>query len=220
MIRDKSHKDFIERWVVFMRENKDWKKYQNAFIDAQFAKAYEVIGKVLQEKDGKEKVAGMYNIKNLNAYPKLFGKKERIKKCVGAVIYDNSGNIFLMTSPKWKKWVVPGGRIEEGESEEDALHREIQEELGIKITDLVRVGEKIKKPGKDFIDPELTFYFIDYFARALQIGIDPNNEITTWGWFTIEEALQLPLADTLVRDFILQFQDFYKKQSAHIPKSL
>lgn len=73
MVRDKSHNDFIERWAGYMREHPDsWKKYHTAFIDAQFEKAYDVIAKILQEKDGEEKLARMYKIKNLKGHPKLF----------------------------------------------------------------------------------------------------------------------------------------------------
>lgn len=57
-----------------------------------------------------------------------------------------------MSSPKWNGYVVPGGKIEDGEAEEDALRREIREELGIEITDLHRVGEYKKPPGPDFAD--------------------------------------------------------------------
>ena len=58
----------------------------------------------------------------------------KIRKCVGAVIYNNENKIFLMTSPKWKGYIIPGGGIEGNESEEEALHREIKEELGIEIS--------------------------------------------------------------------------------------
>ena len=44
-----------------------------------------------------------------------------------------------MTSPKWKGYIIPGGEVQEGESEDQAFHREIMEESGIKISDLVRV---------------------------------------------------------------------------------
>lgn len=120
----------------------------------------------------------------------------RIKKCVGAVLYDDSNRIFLMTSPKWKKWIVPGGKIEDGESEEDALRREIREELGIEIYDLVRVGEKKKEASGDFHDNELEFYFIDYFARVKNTNITPNEEISNYNWFTLDEALKLDLLDS------------------------
>ena len=57
-------------------------------------------------------------------------------------------------------------------------------------------GEKIKDPGKDFIDQEVTFHFIEYFARALETKIHLNEEIAKWRWFSVEEALQLLLANT------------------------
>jgi len=134
---------------------------------------------------------------------------EKIKKCVGAIIYNDRGEIFLMSSPKWNSWVVPGGKILENETEEEALKREIEEELDIEIENIVKVGEKIKPKSKDFYDEEVRFHFIDFFAKAKQNEIAPNKEISECGWFTIEEALELNLLDT-TRKFVEQFRDFNK----------
>ena len=117
------------------------------------------------------------------------------RKCVGVVLYNNGGKIFFMSSPKWKAWIVPGGGIEGGETAEQTLRREVKEELGIEITDIVYIGEKIKPPSKDFKDPTMTFHFFDYIAKASQTQIVPNHEISEYGWFTIEEAFRLPLMD-------------------------
>ena len=92
----------------------------------------------------------------------------KVKKCVGAVLYDSQNRIFLMQSPKWKGYIVPGGEIKEDEGEEAALKREIKEELGIEISDIVRIGEKNKKASFDFKDHTINFHFIDFYAKALQ----------------------------------------------------
>lgn len=129
----------------------------------------------------------------------------KVKKCVGAIIYNDEGKIFLMASPKWKGWLIPGGRIEEGETEEEALVREIKEEMDIELDEIFRFGEMIKPPSDDFKDPELTFHFIDFFAKAKSTEIKPNEEISEHGWFTIEEALELDLLDTakkLIEKFV------------------
>ncbi len=131
-----------------------------------------------------------------------------IKTCVGAVLYDDLERIFLMTSPKWKGYLVPGGRIEEGESEEQALRRELREELGMEITDLYRVGESVKLPSTDFIDPTMEFHFRSYFARALSTAVQPNSEIKEYGWYSLEQALQLPLLDS-TRDLVEQFKEYW-----------
>lgn len=138
----------------------------------------------------------------------------KIKRSVGGIIYDDQGKIFLSESPKWNAWVVQGGAMEAGETEEQTLHREIREEMGIEIDRLVKVGEKVKEPSTDSFDPELKFEFIDYFAHALSTNVTPNDEITNYGWFTVEEALGMNLLDA-TRHLVLQYQQYLKEQDRH-----
>lgn len=57
---------------------------------------------------------------------------------VKALIQNNSGKILLLHAPGWAKnntlphWDIPGGRIQEGQTIEEALKREVEEEIGVK----------------------------------------------------------------------------------------
>ncbi|MCE1179368.1 MAG: (deoxy)nucleoside triphosphate pyrophosphohydrolase [Micrococcales bacterium] len=42
-------------------------------------------------------------------------------------------------------WELPGGKVDPGESEEQALHRELAEELGVRV----RLGERLTGPLPD-----------------------------------------------------------------------
>lgn len=56
---------------------------------------------------------------------------------VCAVLVDGTGRILLAQRPAHKhlglKWEFPGGKVEAGESPEQALGREIREELGCEV---------------------------------------------------------------------------------------
>jgi 8-oxo-dGTP diphosphatase len=58
---------------------------------------------------------------------------------VAAALYDLKGNILLAQRPEGKAmaglWEFPGGKIEQNERPEQALARELQEELAITVTE-------------------------------------------------------------------------------------
>jgi 8-oxo-dGTP diphosphatase len=64
------------------------------------------------------------------------------------------------------KWEFPGGKIEEGEQPRAALHRELQEELGIQAT----VGNEVARLVHEYRNGgavELRFFLIpDYTGEA------------------------------------------------------
>lgn len=52
---------------------------------------------------------------------------------VYVIAFDPEGR-FLMVRHHSRSWEMPGGRIEEGETPEDAAHREFLEETGLGVT--------------------------------------------------------------------------------------
>jgi 8-oxo-dGTP diphosphatase len=57
----------------------------------------------------------------------------RIREAVRALMIDAAENVLLVRFefPAGTRWALPGGGIEPGESDLDALHRELEEEVGL-----------------------------------------------------------------------------------------
>jgi 8-oxo-dGTP pyrophosphatase MutT (NUDIX family) len=57
--------------------------------------------------------------------------------CAGAVIFDDDGRLLLIRrghEPGRGLWSIPGGRIEPGESDQQAVVREVLEETGLQVS--------------------------------------------------------------------------------------
>ena len=76
---------------------------------------------------------------------------------VAAIIRDEDGRIFATQRGygEWKDWwEFPGGKIEAGESREQALQREIREELAAEI----EVGKQLRTIDYDYPAFHLTMH--------------------------------------------------------------
>ena len=58
-------------------------------------------------------------------------------RVVAAVIYDDQRRVLVTQRPAGKtlagEWEFPGGKVEIGEADADALRRELREELGVQV---------------------------------------------------------------------------------------
>ena len=89
-------------------------------------------------------------------------------------------------------WDFPGGIIDEGETIEDGVIREIKEEAGIEITDLNLLGltSRILDSGKLYIP-------VMYAANAKSENITLSYEHDQFRWVTSGEFLKLGAAKKL-----------------------
>ena len=112
---------------------------------------------------------------------------------VGVFIFNPSGDLLLLKSHKWPgKYVVPGGHVELGERIEEAVIREVKEEVGLDVYDLefILFQEFIYDPS--FWKPR-HFIFFDYACRTKSNTVLLNDEAEEHVWVQLEAAVRLPL---------------------------
>lgn len=108
--------------------------------------------------------------------------------CKAVIVKDDKVLIVKNTKGFWE---VPGGRIDGNESIEEALHRELREELpNIQAIVLDRVvdARRLHKDIKDDVSLVLVFYTVEADFKG-----DPqlSHEHTDYKWAAREEALDL-----------------------------
>jgi 8-oxo-dGTP diphosphatase len=99
----------------------------------------------------------------------------------------------LVRSPG--KFCFPGGSIEAGETEQEAVVREFYEELGVRVTPVQRLWQSLT-----ITNVQLAWWQV---ARLDAEPLMPNPaEVESIHWLTVSEALQL-------EDLLASNRDFY-----------
>jgi 8-oxo-dGTP diphosphatase len=114
---------------------------------------------------------------------------------VGAVIKDASGRLLLIRrghEPGAGLWSLPGGRIEPGETHEQAVAREVLEETGLRVDCGSLLGTaELPAPGGAVIDVS------DYQATVTGGELAAADDAADARWVTAADLARLPLTDGL-----------------------
>lgn len=130
------------------------------------------------------------------------GSDVRIIRCVGGIVRDTAGQLLLVrraNEPGRGRWSLPGGRVEAGESDADAVAREMLEETGLSV----RAGALIGTVERAAADGVYRIY--DYACEVVGGTLRPGSDAADVAWvdaatfarLETANALSPQLADTL-----------------------
>lgn len=115
--------------------------------------------------------------------------------CVGAIVKDQAGRLLLIQrghEPETGRWSLPGGRIEPGESDTQAVVRETREETGLQVTCGALVGS-VERPGPRGAVLDIRDYSATVTGGTLTAGDDAADA----RWVSPADLAGLPLTSGL-----------------------
>lgn len=103
------------------------------------------------------------------------------------IMHENK--VLLVKDSNQDQWECPGGRVDDNESVDETLTRELHEELpGITNIHIKETLHARRLPGLPFGDYGLVLIW-KYVEAEFPTGVHLSEEHTEYKWFTIEEAL-------------------------------
>ena len=127
-------------------------------------------------------------------------------------VFNSRGEVYLQKRPEWKdiqpgKWdTAVGGHIDEGETPEQALTREVGEELGITDFKPERVGQYVfeSQREREYVYVNRTTYDGEIRPSA--------DELDGGRFWTMQEIREVMGKEVLTPNFESEFQKCFGKE--------
>ena len=116
---------------------------------------------------------------------------EKVLAAGGIIIDENSGErrVLLVHRPRYDDWSFPKGKLDPGETVEEAALREVREETGVKcriVRQFAVMSYHYRTRNKGRLKPKAVHYFLmEPVTRRIRVPVD---EVDLADWFTLEEA--------------------------------
>lgn len=150
-------------------------------------------------------------------------KKLPYRPGVGLMIINDNFEVFVgkRIDSKTESWQMPQGGVDEGESTQEAVLREMQEEIGTNLATIIAETKQwyhydlpYHLIGKlwdgRFRGQRQKWFLLKYLGKDNDININNHNpEFNEWKWVKMEELPQIivPFKKNLYISVIEEFRD-------------
>ncbi len=133
----------------------------------------------------------------------------KFRLTVNAAIFNKDGEVLLCKMPKNQgvypgQWALPGGGMEEDEQMLDALKREIKEEVGLDVTDIVPIhfqdDERIKLLRNGGEEAVYMIHLV-FQAKADSNSVTINDEFEDYAWVGKRDLTKYDLNRATINTF-------------------
>jgi len=126
---------------------------------------------------------------------------------VAALITNENGKLMLVTrgvEPNLGKLDLPGGFVDPGETAENAIVRELSEELGLKVKSLKYIGSA----PNEYLFSGYTVFTLDLAFKIIAETIDnlkPMDDILDYKFYSEEEINYDDIPAPSIKQFVKNF---------------